>query len=127
MPLVRDCTAYLPSVAERRYDEPSPTPTRLETFETCPLKYKLRYIDGIKTEVDGIEAFTGSRVRDVLEKLYIDRLDQRGDGTYEIHDNKTSGTLPERSCSGHTCEEPELAARAQRYTVQVPTWSQPSA
>lgn len=32
-----------------------------------------------------------------LVQGYIDRIDQRDDGTYEIHDYKTSGSLPEQS------------------------------
>ena len=47
--------------------------SRLSTYEQCPLKYKLNYIDGIKREEGkGIEAFVGSRVHDTLEKCYND-------------------------------------------------------
>ena len=31
--------------------------SRLESFENCPLKYKFRYIDGIKKAEQGVEAF----------------------------------------------------------------------
>lgn len=31
--------------------------SRLNTFENCPLQYKLQYIDGIKREEEGIEMF----------------------------------------------------------------------
>jgi putative RecB family exonuclease len=47
--------------------------SRLQTFEDCPQKYKFKYIDKIeKPEEESIEAFVGSRVHDVLEKLYKD-------------------------------------------------------
>lgn len=46
--------------------------SRLSTFENCPLKFKFQYIDKIKVARQGIEAFMGSRVHDVLEKLYVD-------------------------------------------------------
>lgn len=155
----------------------------LETFKSCPLKYKFNYIDKIKRKEEGIEAFSGSRFHRVMEKIYkdlpfrkysldelldfyeddwdknyhdkiviadnerkakdykeigkkfiedyykryypfnqgkvlgierpviinlddkgeyklrgyIDRLDQAKDGTYEIHDYKTSKSLPEQS------------------------------
>ncbi len=46
--------------------------SRLSTFEQCPLKYKFSYVEKIKRYVDSIEAFTGSRVHEVLEKLYKD-------------------------------------------------------
>jgi len=46
--------------------------SRLATYENCPQKYKLQYIDRIELPEggEGIEAFLGSRVHDVLEKLY---------------------------------------------------------
>ena len=47
--------------------------SQLETFETCPLKYKFRYIDRIKKpEEQTIEAFVGACVHQTLEKLYTD-------------------------------------------------------
>jgi putative RecB family exonuclease len=47
--------------------------SKISTFETCPLKYKLRYIDKIVSGEEGIEAFMGSRVHSALEKLYRDK------------------------------------------------------
>ncbi|HOU79070.1 MAG TPA: PD-(D/E)XK nuclease family protein [Candidatus Pacearchaeota archaeon] len=45
--------------------------SRLSTFEQCPLKYKLRYIDKIKPEIEKtIEAHLGSSVHDTLEWIY---------------------------------------------------------
>ena len=47
--------------------------SRLQAFEGCPQKYKFKYIDKIeKPEEESIEAFVGSRVHDVLQKLYKD-------------------------------------------------------
>lgn len=46
--------------------------SQLGTYEDCPLKYKLRYRDKIKRDVDSVEAFLGSRVHDTLEKCYND-------------------------------------------------------
>jgi len=46
--------------------------SRLETFKNCPLKYKFNYIDRIKREEEGIEAFLGSRFHEVMEKIYKD-------------------------------------------------------
>jgi putative RecB family exonuclease len=51
---------------------PTYSHSQLSTYENCPHQYKLAYIDKIETETEGIEAFTGSRVHDVLEKLYRD-------------------------------------------------------
>ncbi|MDD5556128.1 MAG: PD-(D/E)XK nuclease family protein [bacterium] len=44
--------------------------SRLSTYENCPLQYRFRYIDRIRTLEEGIEAFMGGRVHDALEKLY---------------------------------------------------------
>jgi putative RecB family exonuclease len=46
--------------------------SRIETFEQCPRKFKFRYIDNIRTETEGVEAFVGKRVHEALEKLYKD-------------------------------------------------------
>ena len=51
---------------------PTYSHSQLSTYETCPHQYKLAYIDKIEVETEGIEAFMGSRVHDVLEKLYRD-------------------------------------------------------
>lgn len=45
--------------------------SKISTFEQCPYKYKLQYIDKIKVDVPTtIEAFMGDMVHRVLEKLY---------------------------------------------------------
>jgi putative RecB family exonuclease len=47
--------------------------SRLSTFEQCPHKFKLRYIDKVETDVEeSVEAFMGVRVHETLEKLYSD-------------------------------------------------------
>jgi len=46
--------------------------SRIETFEQCPRKYKFRYVDNVRTESEGVEAFVGKRVHETLEKLYRD-------------------------------------------------------
>jgi putative RecB family exonuclease len=51
---------------------PTYSHSQLSTYETCPHQYKLAYIEKIKIETEGIEAFMGSRVHDALEKLYRD-------------------------------------------------------
>lgn len=51
---------------------PTYSHSQLSTYETCPHKYKLAYIDKIETETEGVEAFMGSRVHDALEKLHRD-------------------------------------------------------
>lgn len=46
--------------------------SRLAKFENCPFSYKLRYVDKIKIDRQGIEAFVGTMVHEALEKLYKD-------------------------------------------------------
>lgn len=48
------------------------SPSKLSVYEDCPFKYKLSYIDRIKRETEGVEAFLGSRVHDTLKKCYDD-------------------------------------------------------
>jgi len=51
---------------------PTYSHSRLSSFEKCKLQYKYRYIDRIRRDVQGIEAFMGNRVHEALEKLYRD-------------------------------------------------------
>ncbi|MBI1738828.1 MAG: PD-(D/E)XK nuclease family protein [Acidobacteria bacterium] len=60
--------------------------SRLETFENCPLKYKFRYIDGIKKAEQGVEAFLGGLVHEVLRKLYDDLQLEKLDTLDELLD-----------------------------------------
>ena len=43
--------------------------SRLSTFESCPLAYRFRYIEKIKKEEKGIEAFVGSMVHETLQDV----------------------------------------------------------
>lgn len=52
--------------------------SRISTFEQCPYKFKLRYIDKVQPEeADTIETFLGVRVHETLEKLYRDQLEKK--------------------------------------------------
>jgi putative RecB family exonuclease len=54
--------------------------SQLETYENCPLKYRLRYIERIRTGRKSIEAFMGTTVHAAMEKLYRDlRMSRRPD------------------------------------------------
>ncbi|HEX74308.1 MAG TPA: PD-(D/E)XK nuclease family protein [Dehalococcoidia bacterium] len=46
--------------------------SQLSMYENCPLKYKLRYRDKIKLDIEGVEGFMGLRVHETLKKLYDD-------------------------------------------------------
>lgn len=42
----------------------------ISTFEQCPRKYAFQYVERIRVETEGVEAFLGKRVHESLEKLY---------------------------------------------------------
>jgi putative RecB family exonuclease len=44
--------------------------SRLSAFEDCPRKFRFRYVDQLKVETEGVEAFMGKRVHEILERLY---------------------------------------------------------
>jgi len=47
--------------------------SRLNCFEQCPNKFKLKYIDKVESDIEqSVEAFLDSRVHETLEKLYRD-------------------------------------------------------
>ena len=45
--------------------------SRLSSFEKCPKQFYYRYVLEIPAESEGIEAFMGKRVHEILERLYI--------------------------------------------------------
>ncbi len=48
--------------------------SKVSTYENCPYKYKLQYIDKEEPEIsETIELFMGKRVHETLEKLYKDK------------------------------------------------------
>ena len=44
--------------------------SRLSSFEQCKQKFEFRYLLEIPEETEGIEAFVGKRVHEILERLY---------------------------------------------------------
>jgi putative RecB family exonuclease len=59
--------------------------SKISCFENCPYKYKLKYIDKVRPEIEQtIEAFMGSLVHSVLEKLYKDLRFQKLDTLEEL-------------------------------------------
>jgi putative RecB family exonuclease len=46
------------------------SPSSLSCFENCPKQYHFRYVEPLDVEQEGIEAFVGKRVHEVLERLY---------------------------------------------------------
>lgn len=59
--------------------------SRLSCFEQCPYKFKLNYIDKVKTEVEeSVEAFLGVRVHVTLEKLYRDLQFQKKNSLVDL-------------------------------------------
>ena len=44
--------------------------SRLSSFENCPRKFQYRYVLKLPVDTEGIEAFVGKRVHEVLERLY---------------------------------------------------------
>jgi putative RecB family exonuclease len=57
----------------------APTPSnvysfsRIKSFHQCPLRYRYRYLQGLKEAFRSIESFLGNAVHDVLEWMYSDR------------------------------------------------------
>ena len=57
----------------------APTPrnqfsfSRVKTYYQCPLRYRYRYLKGLKEAFRSVESFMGTVVHDVLEWLYAER------------------------------------------------------
>ena len=67
----------------------APTPrnlfsfSRLKTFHQCPLRYRYRYLKGIREAFRSIESYLGTVVHDVLQWLYEER-DRRSAPPLEV-------------------------------------------
>ena len=44
--------------------------SRINTYNQCPQKFKIQYLDKVFSDKNSIEAFMGQSVHSVLEKLY---------------------------------------------------------
>jgi len=62
------------------------SPTQIATFKNCPKRYKLRYIDRVRTDEENIEAFMGKRVHECLEKLYRELINSKENSLKELVD-----------------------------------------
>ncbi len=58
--------------------------SKLGTFQQCRFKFKLQYVDGVKSDVESIEVFLGKRVHETLEKLYKDLRYQKLNSREEL-------------------------------------------
>ena len=47
------------------------SPSSLSCFDNCPRQYAFRYVEKIDVDSEGVEAFVGKRVHEVLERLYL--------------------------------------------------------
>ena len=47
--------------------------SRIKSFHQCPLRYRYRYLQGLKEAFRSIESYVGNTVHDVLEWLYLER------------------------------------------------------
>jgi RecB family exonuclease len=60
--------------------------SRLDLFESCRLRYRLKYVDRVKRDLEGVESFVGSRVHEALESLYRDVMMGRVPGLDSVID-----------------------------------------
>ena len=44
--------------------------SRLANFETCPKRFHYRYVLRLPADTESIEAFTGKRVHEIVERLH---------------------------------------------------------
>lgn len=95
--------------------------SRLKCFHQCPLKYRLRYVKGLKEAFRSIESFLGTTVHDVLEWLYGERSAGRNPSradTLEQFDTKWSEDWPEDVAIIRTDEGPDTYYRRGREMLE---------
>ncbi len=60
------------------------SPSRLSDYVQCPLKYRFAYIDKIKKDEEGIEAFNGTCVHTALERMLVLSKEYDREPSYEL-------------------------------------------
>ena len=60
------------------------SPSKLGQYQQCPLKYRFQYVDGIKKEEEGVEAFLGTCVHEAIERMLILERDFEREPSYEL-------------------------------------------
>jgi putative RecB family exonuclease len=69
---MRLSVAILRSATPRRTDKVKLySHSRLSSYENCKKKFEFRYILDVPQESEGVEAFVGKRVHEILERLYL--------------------------------------------------------
>lgn len=91
------------------------SPSSLGCFEKCPKQYWYRYVERVPVETEGIEAFVGKRVHEVLERLYRfvaeGRIPSLERVLWRYHQNWTAAFAPERIRIVRTGTEAEFYRR----------------
>jgi len=68
--------------------------SQLGKFEECALQYKFIYVDKIKRDEEGIEAFLGQRFHDAMEWLYKERAFRGSNRLGEARDGMAAFVMP---------------------------------
>ena len=84
------------------------SPTQLRTYDTCPLQYRMRYVDRIPT-ADSPASLVGQAVHAALERNFLEKrrggFDLDLDEAAEIFDDVWESRLPPGAASGQSADE----------------------
>ena len=88
------------------------SPTQLRTYDTCPLQYRMRYVERVPT-TDSPASLVGQAVHAALERNFLEKrhsgYDLEQDEAAEIYDDVWISRLPPGSASGPSADEFEEA------------------
>jgi putative RecB family exonuclease len=105
----------------------APTPknlfsfSRLKTFRQCPMRYRYRYLKGLKESFRSIESFLGNVVHDVLQWLYEDHTRRVGtelEDVLEELDRRWRTSWSREIAVVRLSETPEDALRSGREMIE---------
>lgn len=88
------------------------SPTQLRTYDTCPLQYRMRYVDRVPT-TDSPASLVGQAVHAALERNFLEKrrsgYDLDADEAAEIYGDVWDARLPPGTASGPLADEFEEA------------------
>ena len=98
------------------------SPTQLRTYDTCPLQYRMRYLDRVPT-TDSPASLVGQAVHAALERNFLEKrhsgYDLDVDEASEIYDDVWASRLPPGAASGASADDFEEAYASGQAVLEL--------
>lgn len=98
------------------------SPTQLRTYDTCPLQYRMRYLDRVPS-ADSPASLVGQAVHTALERNFLEKrrsgYDLDMDEAADIYDDVWDARLPPGAASGPSADEFDEAYASGQSVLEL--------